>query len=228
MLAACLYLWDIAWGVEKPAFREDWLVKVSHVERAYLLLSQIFHRIRPASVCASVPVIRVCGILLHRLACHRSARVSTPHALLICDHPCEGDAGMWPPGAAGQEAPANLHGAGGHPGDTGTADGLQVHRVDEVSRRPSVCVCVTIRLCEWSPFASNLHCHTGVIRMQLSMHHHTRPTGDSSLAVGGTMRSPSSTSRLTLGWCSVSRRATRAVRLVACIRSPPPCVSGIA
>ena len=65
MLAACLYLWDIAWGVEKPAFQEEWLVKVSHVERGYLLLSQIFHRIRPASVCISArhPCVAFCRIV---------------------------------------------------------------------------------------------------------------------------------------------------------------------
>ena len=51
MLSACLYLWDIAWGVEKPAFQEEWLVKVTHVQRAYKLLSRIFHKIRPAIVC---------------------------------------------------------------------------------------------------------------------------------------------------------------------------------
>ena len=50
MLAACLFLWDIAWDVEKPAFQEDWLVKVCHVDRSYLLLSKIFHKIRSARV----------------------------------------------------------------------------------------------------------------------------------------------------------------------------------
>ena len=65
MLAACLYLWDIAWGVEKPSFQEEWLVKVCHVERSYLLLSKIFHKIRPASVCISVrhPCVAFCCIV---------------------------------------------------------------------------------------------------------------------------------------------------------------------
>ena len=54
MLAACLYLWDIAWGVEKPAFQEEWRVKVVHVERSYLLLSKIFHKIRSAHWCIHI------------------------------------------------------------------------------------------------------------------------------------------------------------------------------
>ena len=28
MLAACLYLWDLMWGDQSPAFKEDWLIKV--------------------------------------------------------------------------------------------------------------------------------------------------------------------------------------------------------
>ena len=65
MLAACLYLWDIVWGVEKPSFQEEWLVKVCYVEPSYLFLSKIFHKIRPASVCISArrPCVAVCRIL---------------------------------------------------------------------------------------------------------------------------------------------------------------------
>ena len=65
MLAACLYLWDIAWGVEKPSFQEEWLVKVGHVEPSYLLLSQTFHKITPANVCISVrhPCVSFCCIV---------------------------------------------------------------------------------------------------------------------------------------------------------------------
>ena len=65
MLAACLFLWDISWGVEKPSFQEEWLVKVGHVERAYCLLSKIFHKTRSASVCISArrPCVAVCCIV---------------------------------------------------------------------------------------------------------------------------------------------------------------------
>ena len=54
MLAACLFLWDVAWGVEKPSFKEEWLVKVGHVDRSYLLLSTIFHKIRSARWCINI------------------------------------------------------------------------------------------------------------------------------------------------------------------------------
>ena len=72
MLAACLYLWDIAWGVEKPSFKEDWLVKVRHVERSYLLLSTIFHKIRSACVCISVrrPCVSACCIVWQDTTVH--------------------------------------------------------------------------------------------------------------------------------------------------------------
>ena len=65
MIAACHYIWDIAWGVEKPSFQEEWLVRVRHVERSCLLLSKIFHKIRSASVCISVrrPCVAVCCIV---------------------------------------------------------------------------------------------------------------------------------------------------------------------
>ena len=29
MLSACLYLWDIMWKREAPAFKEEWLIKVT-------------------------------------------------------------------------------------------------------------------------------------------------------------------------------------------------------
>ena len=54
MRSACLFLWDIAWGEETPSFREEWQVKAVHVERGYLLLSQIFHKIRSARVCTII------------------------------------------------------------------------------------------------------------------------------------------------------------------------------
>ena len=46
MLAANLYLWDIMWAkIEPPAFREDWKVGKSHIERAYQLM-HVFGKIR--------------------------------------------------------------------------------------------------------------------------------------------------------------------------------------
>ena len=46
MLAANLYLWDIMWAkIEPPAFREDWQVGKSHIERAYQLM-HVFGKIR--------------------------------------------------------------------------------------------------------------------------------------------------------------------------------------
>ena len=109
----------------------------------------------------------------------------------------------WGSGATGQEAPDHLRRAGPHPRDAALADRLQVHRVDEVSRCPYMCV--DVRLFEWLPFSSNHHCRIGVIRMPLHIHHHTHPTGNSSLAAHGAKQSPTSRSRLATGWWCLSR-----------------------
>ena len=152
MLSACLFLWDISWGVETPNFREEWLVKVTHVERSYLLLSQIFHKIRSARVCINTrrPFVAVRYIVQPSITVHWCRyRMYCIYANI----PCEGDAGLWLPEVTGQEAPGHLRRASHHPRGARFARRVQVHRLDEVSCRPSLCVAT--RLCEWSPIATN-------------------------------------------------------------------------
>ena len=79
------------------------MVKVGHVERAYLLLSKIFHRIRPAIVCSSDrrSCVAVCCTMYTNIALHECrCRIHCIHATTAC----EGVAVRWGPGAAGQEA----------------------------------------------------------------------------------------------------------------------------
>ena len=106
MLSACLYLWDIAWGVEKPSLGgvageggtcgTELLAPLQDLPQYQV--SQCVHQCSP-SVCGSL-LHRVAGhhsawdSLLHRVAGHRRACVSIPHALLIRDHPVRGS--CWP------------------------------------------------------------------------------------------------------------------------------------
>ena len=126
MLSVCLYLWDIAWGVEKPSFQEEWMVRVGHVERSYLLLSKIFHRIRPASVCSSDrrQCVAFCCTVYTNTALHECrCRAHCIHATTVC----EGVAGRWCLGTAGQEAADRVRRTAPHRRAPSTAEWLHLH-----------------------------------------------------------------------------------------------------
>ena len=96
MLSACLFLWDVMWKQNKPCHAGEWKIAVDHLERAYKLLTKIFHKIRLA------PHAVMFAVRLDHVACtsytpSRSCRWYCCNSHIItgasCIHthaPCEG------------------------------------------------------------------------------------------------------------------------------------------